>query len=81
MNKHFLKSERASRQNKDMRIYLRRFSALDQIRCRNYNNQHLFFQARSSGVEYLLDMQGVGGSKPPVPIDLGFFYKYRLYSG
>ena len=27
-----------------------------------------FFQARSSGVEYLLDMQGVGGSKPPVPI-------------
>ncbi len=25
-------------------------------------------EARSSGVEYLLDMQGVGGSKPPVPI-------------
>ena len=25
------------------------------------------FQARSSGVERLLDMQEVGGSKPPVP--------------
>ena len=27
-------------------------------------------KARSSGVEYLLDMQGVGGSKPPAPIFL-----------
>ena len=29
-----------------------------------------FTKARSSGVEYLLDMQGVGGSKPPAPTDV-----------
>jgi hypothetical protein len=43
---------------------------LDQTVDNAYNSHHLIFQARSSGVEYLLDMQGVGGSKPPVPIFL-----------